>query len=204
MSRTGRPRQFDIQSALDKALPLFWEHGYESTSLAQLRESMGLSSASFYAAFGSKEGLFDAVVERYTDSYGQVTDTLADENLNPRAAVEKTLRDSVRMQTDTSHPLGCLIALGGVTYGPDAEHVGALLAARRTHDRDNIARCIKRAVDAGQMDVTTDIDSTAAVFHSFLIGISTQARDGVSAAVLDASVTSIMSFWDSMRPGSSH
>jgi TetR/AcrR family transcriptional repressor for divergent bdcA len=198
MGRTGRPREFDVQNVLDKALPLFWEQGYESTTLAQLRGAMGLSSASFYAAFDSKESLFEAVVQRYADSFGRVTDTLADDSLDPRLALEMTLRDSVRMQTDASHPLGCLIMLACNACGPDGEGSRRLLSARRAHDRDNIARCVARAVEAGQLTSDTSVDAIATMFHSFLLGISTQARDGIPAAILDASVTEIMSIWDSL------
>jgi TetR/AcrR family transcriptional regulator, copper-responsive repressor len=67
MARTGRPREFDLEEALATALQLFWEHGYESTSLAQLRSALGISSASFYNAFSSKEDLFKKVVERYAN-----------------------------------------------------------------------------------------------------------------------------------------
>ena len=56
--RAGRPREFDYERAVDTALALFWEHGYEGTSLSRLRDAMGVSSASFYSAFGSKEQLF--------------------------------------------------------------------------------------------------------------------------------------------------
>ncbi|OZC44405.1 TetR/AcrR family transcriptional regulator [Rhodococcoides fascians A21d2] len=198
MSRTGRPRQFDEDRALEAAMVLFWENGYEATSLAQLRSSMGMSSASFYGAFGSKEGLFAAVVQRYIDSYGRATAPLADESMDPRDALEKTLRGSVAMQTDATHPLGCLVGLGGIIDGPDAGKHSAL-AARRSVDRRNIAALIERAVDRGQLDPSIPIDATATLFHSFLLGLSPLARDGVTADALQASVSAMMTFWDSMH-----
>ncbi|MDJ0412675.1 TetR/AcrR family transcriptional regulator [Rhodococcoides fascians] len=199
MSRTGRPRQFDEDRALEAAMVLFWENGYEATSLAQLRSSMGVSSASFYGAFGSKDGLFDAVVQRYIDSYGRATAPLADESIDPRDALEKTLRGSVAMQTDATHPLGCLVGLGGIIAGPDGGKHSAL-AARRTVDRRNIAALVARAVDQGQLDPSISIDATATLFHGFLLGLSPLARDGVPADELQASVSAMMTFWDSMRP----
>ncbi|MFC3654132.1 TetR/AcrR family transcriptional regulator [Xanthomonas hyacinthi] len=74
MAQMGRPRNFDRSEAVERAMLLFWEHGYESTSLTRLREGIGgISAASFYAAFDSKEALFKEVVDRYVASYGQVT-----------------------------------------------------------------------------------------------------------------------------------
>ncbi len=135
MSRTGRPRQFDIDSSTEAAMLLFWENGYEATSLAQLRKCMSLSSASFYAAFGSKDGAFNAAVRRYMESYGRVTLPLADDDLEPREALEKTLRASVVMQTDSAHPLGCLIGLGGIIAGTDEKRRAALQDAENLRPR---------------------------------------------------------------------
>ena len=73
MARTGRPRGFDRDEAITQAMHLFWEHGYEGASLAVLRHAMGdISSASFYAAFGSKEALYRETLERYLDKHGGI------------------------------------------------------------------------------------------------------------------------------------
>src|ERR1700761_2872773 len=63
--RTGRPRSFCTDTALDRAMTVFWRKGYEGASLAELTEAMGINPPSLYAAFGNKEGLFRAVLERY-------------------------------------------------------------------------------------------------------------------------------------------
>ncbi|MEK8143741.1 TetR/AcrR family transcriptional regulator [Streptomyces sp. M10(2022)] len=83
MSPAGRPRTFDLEAVLEAAMLLFWEQGYEATSLTQLREATGLSSASLYGAFGSKEGLFEKAVEHYIAGPGSVTDVVADEAASP-------------------------------------------------------------------------------------------------------------------------
>lgn len=106
MATMGRPRTFDRDMAITQAMHLFWEHGYESTSLSQLKAAMGngISAPSFYAAFGSKEALFQEVVERYQSSHGRVTEALFDAHLPPREAIELTLRRSAKMQSETGHP----------------------------------------------------------------------------------------------------
>src|SRR5689334_15783229 len=63
--RTGRPRAFCTDEAIAKAMPIFWRKGYEGTSIADLTEAIGINPPSLYAAFGSKEGLFRAVLDRY-------------------------------------------------------------------------------------------------------------------------------------------
>ena len=61
----GRPKVFDRDAALDKAMKLFWQHGYEATSLADLVEATGAKAPTLYAEFTNKEGLFRAVLDRY-------------------------------------------------------------------------------------------------------------------------------------------
>lgn len=197
MPTLGRPRAFDLPKVLDAAMRLFWEHGYDATSLTQLREATGLSSASLYGAFGSKQGLFERVAERYIAGPGSVTEVVADETLRPRDAVAAMLHGSIDMQTDTSHPRGCLIALSGTVRAPgDGEaSVRRMMAARRAADRDSIRRCVVRGVEAGELAEDTDVDGFASMIHSFLLGISTQVCDDVPARDLHAAADAILASW---------
>lgn len=196
MARTGRPREFDRQDALQKALTLFWRQGYEPTSLNHLKEAMGgISPTSFYAAFGSKERLFSEVVDLYRSDQGRVTDVLRDESLPPRQAIETCLRQSARMQTDTTHPPGCLIVVAAINCGPSNGKVAQQLRDERNRNRDAIAAQIRRAVSVGDLPATTDAEALTTMFNTFLVGISTAARDGANEEELDRSVDQIMQIW---------
>ena len=202
MPRVGRPRQFDKAAAVRQAMALFWAHGYEATSLADLRAAMGgISSASFYAAFGSKESLFRAVVEEYRDTHGRVTASLHDPSLPPRRAIERALQASAAMQTDPAHPAGCLVVAATATCAAGNRHLTDLLAAERAGNRRGLRACVARAMAAGELPPETDPDALAAVFDAVLVGLSTQARDGVPAATLDAAVTRLMGLWDATADG---
>lgn len=199
MARTGRPRGFDRDEALRQAMHLFWDQGYEATSLAQLKAAMGdISAASFYAAFDSKEALFRDVLALYLASHGQVTAPLQDPALPPRAAIERTLRGSARMQTNRDHPLGCLVILSTSTCSPQNRHLQALLAAERAHNRRGFRDCVTRAVASGELLPDIDTAALATVFDTFLVGLSTQARDGVDLASLEAAVSHLMRTWDAL------
>ncbi|GAA4668103.1 TetR/AcrR family transcriptional regulator [Frondihabitans cladoniiphilus] len=193
----GRPRGFDLDDAIDRALTLFWEQGYAGTSLAQLRSTLGISSASFYAAFGSKESLFEMVLARYIRGPGSVTDVVGDPDLTGREAVSRLLHGSIAMQTDPAHPRGCLVALSATVGGDDVPAaVRGLVADRRAADRKRIRDCVERSVARGELDPTTDASALAATLHGFLLGISTQARDGVPASDLNRAADSLLTTWD--------
>jgi AcrR family transcriptional regulator len=198
MAKMGRPRTFNRDEAIQQAMHLFWQHGYESTSLTLLKAGIGggITAPSFYAAFGSKEELFKEVVERYIATHGQVSASLRDETLSPRTAVELYLRGSAKMQTERSHPRGCLLVLAASTCSPDHDQVWKLLARERAKTFAGFQACVQRAVDSRELPADTDVRGFAATFHSFLLGLSVQARDGVPASVLDTAVTEVMRAWE--------
>jgi AcrR family transcriptional regulator len=196
----GRPRTFDRDTAITQAMHLFWEHGYDSTTLSQLKSHIGggISAPSFYAAFGSKEALFKEVMARYLTTHGRVTESLFDTQLPPREAIELTLRRSARMQCESDHPKGCLVALGTLSScSAESAVISAPLANARAENRAGMAACIERAMASGELPADTQPQVLAAVFDGFLLGLTAQARDGVEYQVLDAAVTQVMGVWDS-------
>lgn len=198
MAQMGRPRSFDRDKAIHEAMQIFWEHGYESTSLAQLKAGIGggISAPSFYAAFSSKEDLFMEVVAHYLATHGRVEISLWDESLFPRQGLELALRRSARMQTERGHPKGCLMVLSAATCSPEHVQAQKLLAKARARTREGIASCIARALASGELPAGTDVRALTTAYSSFLVGLSTLARDGLTSAALDSAVTEIMNVWD--------
>jgi len=201
MAQMGRPRTFDRDVAITQALHLFWEHGYDATSLSQLKANIGggITAPSFYAAFGSKQALFNEVMERYLNTHGRVTESLFDTSLPPREAIELTLRRSAKMQCEPDHPKGCLVSLGLMSACSDeSKAISEPLAQARNLNRAGLVACIERAITAGQLPATVIPQTLAAAFDSFLLGLSTLARDGVPHDTLDGAVTQMMGLWDSL------
>lgn len=205
MPRTGRPREFDRDKALEAAMMLFWKQGYEPTSLNQLKECMGgISPASFYSAFGSKEALFREIMERYLETHGQAMVSLRDETLPPREAIELALRRSARMQTSRTHPPGCLTVLGASNCSAENRHIEALLAAERARNRRDIKACVSRAISQGELSSSTNMEMLTTAFDTFLLGIALKAKDGAKVGDLDAAITALMSLWDSQKTTTPH
>jgi AcrR family transcriptional regulator len=203
MAQMGRPRTFDRDQAIEQAMLLFWEQGYESTSLSQLKASIagGISAPSFYAAFGSKQALFYEAVQRYLGSHGQVTECLWDDTLAPRQAIELALRRSARMQCESGHPKGCMVSLG-VMCAPSVEFaaVAQPLTRSRERTRAGLEHCVARGIAGGELGADINGQVLATVFDSFLVGISTLARDGVEFERIDAAIGQVMQLWRTPSP----
>jgi len=105
------------------------------------------------------------------------------------------------MQANPAHPLGCLVALTATVGGnslPLRAHQA--VTARRSQDRQRIHGCVERAMERGELVSATDSSALTAVIHGFLIGISTQLRDGVSSKELDAATDALLMTWGAFAP----
>lgn len=195
MAPRGRPRTFDRDAALRAAMELFWRRGYEGVSIAMLTETLGITPTSLYAAFGSKDELFDEAVELY-DAPGR---TPADSALTqPRArdAIEAVLRNNAVAYTDPATPSGCMIVLSAINLGSGHEEVGRKLAERRRRDRASIQARIERGIAEGDLPAGMDAAVAASYIQTVLHGLSVQARDGDTLERAHAVIDAAMSGWD--------
>ncbi|MFJ3451057.1 TetR/AcrR family transcriptional regulator [Pseudomonas sichuanensis] len=179
----GRPREFDKQQALRKALRLFWEHGYEGTSMAALVAELGIASARIYAAFGSKQQLFEEAVALYESAEGGFADrALALPGIHQ--ALEQMLEDAIATYTRADEPKGCLVVSAASGVAPDNVAVQQWLADHRRQRGESIIARLSLAREQGQLPADTDVQALGHFYAIFLHGISVQARDGVPEAAL--------------------
>src|SRR4029453_7426577 len=123
----GRPRAFDVDEALDRALEVFWRQGYEGTALSDLTAKMGINRPSLYATFGNKEALFRKVLDRYAERpAAYIREAL--EEPTPRPVVERALSGAVEALTDPGQPKGCLLVQGALSCGEAADPIPGELA----------------------------------------------------------------------------
>ncbi len=199
MAQRGRPRTFDRDAALTSAMHLFWEHGFESTSLSLLQAAIGggIAAPSFYAAFESKEALYKEALERYMSLYGNVTRSLHDPSIAPREAVYLALHRSAKMQCEAGHPKGCMVALGVMgACSSGSEAITELLRNIRSRTRAGFRSCVERGIESGELRQSTNAPALAAAFDSFFLGISVLARDRVRYSVIENAVIDAMGIWD--------
>ena len=176
----GRPRSFREEDALDAAMRVFWEKGYEGTSLDDLTSAMRINRSSLYSTFGDKETLFRTVIDRYkAGSMSFVSEAL---NLKTtQAVVEALLRMSVKFLGDPSHPPGCLSIQGGVACGSGNEEAKQAMIDWRKAGLALLQKRLQRARAEGDLRKGVDPKDLARLVMIMMNGLGIQAVNGATA-----------------------
>jgi AcrR family transcriptional regulator len=190
----GRPLGFDPVKALDRALHVFWERGYEGASLAELTRAMGINRPSMYAAFGNKEELFRKALGRYEELVGaHLYETLREPTA--RGAVECLLRGSAEGLSRTGQPHGCILVQGALACGAESRGVQRELATRRGMQEEMLRDRLLRAKREGDLPQGADPKELAGYFTAVLHGMSVQAAGGAGREKLLGIAQRAMRAW---------
>jgi AcrR family transcriptional regulator len=179
----GRPRAFDCDIALDQAMEVFWRHGYEGATIAQLTDAMGINPPSLYAAFGSKEGLLKAALDRYTARRAEWMDEVLSAP-TAREVAERMLTGVADKQTDPANPPGCLLVQGGIACGSGSASVPFELATRRAQTEDQLRDRFARARDEGDLKPSADPAALARYLSAVTVGMGVMASSGADRGAL--------------------
>jgi AcrR family transcriptional regulator len=190
----GRPRGFDADEALERALLVFWAQGYEGASLANLTAAMGISTTSMYATFGNKEQLFRKALERYTEGPNAYVARALDE---PTALGVATalVAGTIRTTTRPAHPRGCLGVQGALATSDAGRGVRDLLVAWRDNGYCRVQERFQRAVDDGDLPPETDPALLARYVTTLTAGIAVQAAGGVGRDELQEMADAALRCW---------
>jgi AcrR family transcriptional regulator len=194
----GRPREFDRGQALEKAMRLFWSRGYDAISMADLRADLGITQASLYAAFGSKERLFHEAVELYRQTAGFSSTAALATVGSAREAIRAMLQAAVDAFSAPDAPGGCLLILGATNCPVESKTVQDHLLSIRRQISQSILDRLKLGQRDGDVQTTAPVVALTAYFSTVLHGLALQSRDGASRRTLTQVVEIAMANWQQM------
>jgi AcrR family transcriptional regulator len=190
----ARPRSFDLDDAVDRALHLFWSKGYEGTTLGDLTDALGINRPSLYAAFGSKEDLFRRALERYAEGPGAGI-TAALEAETAREVAHRVMRFHADAAGLPDVPRGCLLVNGALACGPETEAIRAALTERRHAVEASLATRFERAKKEGDLPPDAKPSELARYVYTVCNGLSVQAVGGATRDQLRRVVQMAMRAW---------
>ncbi|ACY17686.1 TetR/AcrR family transcriptional regulator [Haliangium ochraceum] len=174
-----RPKTFDEDEVLERALEVFWRHGYEGASLPELTKAMGINRPSMYATFGNKEQLFHKAVARYTEKAG-VHREAALAQPTARAVVQTLLASTVEHLSRRDTPRGCLTVQGALTCGKGTNEVSAVLIEHRHKADEKLRKRFARAKREGDLPADADPGDLARFVSTVIWGLAVRSTNGAS------------------------
>lgn len=189
----GRPREFDIDRALEQAMELFWRQGYEGTSLTDLTRELGLTRPSLYAAFESKEGLFLKALDLYEVRAGYRQAALKAPTAG--AYARALLEGAADLHGNKRNPPGCLGVQGALACAPQSDSIRKELIRRRKIGESIILERLKRAKAEGDLPPDTDPADLARYLSIVIYGITIQAAGGATRKELRSAAELALRSW---------
>jgi AcrR family transcriptional regulator len=175
----GRPRAFNRDEALDRAMHVFWRKGFEGASLSDLTGVMGIQAPSLYASFGNKRALFQQALARYLAGpvafvHGALEEPTA------YAVAERILRETAAFLTERRSRRGCMMIQAALTGGKEAQPVRRKLIALRVKEQDALRRRFERAKSEGDLPKNTNAADLARFITAVFQGMTVQSINGAS------------------------
>lgn len=198
MSERGRPRAFDRAQALEKAMLLFWEKGFQGAAMSELTAAMGINSPSLYAAFGSKEALYREATALYEDGDGAALLEAFAAAPTAHAAIETYLMRSARLFTRPGKPAGCMVVLSVVHGAGTSPETGRELREARAEMQGALEARLREAIARGELPASCDPAAIASFYVTVQQGMSIRARDGATRAELETVAQAAMAAWSGL------
>jgi TetR/AcrR family transcriptional repressor of nem operon len=192
----ARTREFDERQALVKAMLVFWENGYEGTSIQDLEAAMGLNRTSIYNAFGNKRAVFEQVMACYKESVMSALFERMDSAPNIKEGVRRLLNGALDIHFDTDNPGGCLVVLSVLeSHQHDARTQDSM--AQTIHDlKDMLQARLTKARRSGELSRELDTGSTANTIATTMVGMMVMGKANFTRSALKKTVKQVVSLLD--------
>ncbi len=180
----GRLREFDDRKAVDAAADCFWSRGYEATSVRDLTESMGISGASLYNAYGDKRALFATALARYAERSMRERIQRLESGNKPKQAIRAFIEEIVERSVKDRDRKGCLLINSALDVAPHDAWIGRVVAGYLDEIRGFFRRNLLAAQAAGQVPAGLDAEDVSGHLLGIVAGIRVLARTSADPALL--------------------
>ncbi|MDQ0494701.1 TetR/AcrR family transcriptional regulator [Paenibacillus brasilensis] len=191
-----RPREFDEEQALDAAMQIFWEKGFEATSLSDLTSKMGIQRPSIYAAFGDKKQLFEAALRKYTQSHAARVRTKLQSRSSVKEAFYLFFTGVVAEEYEGDSNRGCFCVNTMVELAPHDEKFEVLTREHQMYLSAVFQEAIERGIRSGELEATLDARALAHTMVSLLIGITVMMKSRPARSFVDQAVATLLLLLD--------
>ncbi len=191
----GRPRSFDEDEVLERAMNLFWLRGYEGLGLSELLEHMQISRQSLYDTFGSKRELFVRAIEHYRVTQLAQALALLDREGSRIENVKAVVRFFEQLATD-QRCRGCLVANALVEMGPHDQEIAALLRNTLELLQKALHRALREAQVQGELSPAKDPLELSRALMNALIGLSVTGKVRMGRATIRGIYSGTLSMLD--------
>ena len=188
----ARPREFDIEEVLAKALDVFWAHGYDATSMNDLMGATGLTKGSLYKGYSDKKSLFMRALDSYLIRANETLNETAATSESGRSALENIFSSVVRMSTCGGMRRGCFSVNSAIELAPHDADVRNRLRRNTLQKEKTIATIIRRGIADGSLRNTLDPEITASYITTLMNGLQVRGKLGMSKQQANETVAMAM------------
>ncbi|AHC19441.1 MULTISPECIES: TetR/AcrR family transcriptional regulator [Paenibacillus] len=191
-----RPREFDEDQALNAAMQIFWEKGFEATSLSDLTSKMGIQRPSIYAAFGDKKQLFEAALRKYTQSHAAYVRSRLQSNSSVKEAFYNFFGGIVAEEYEDGPNRGCFCINTMVELAPHDERFEILTREHQMYLSAVFQETLERGIRSGELEASMDARALAHTMVSLLIGITVMMKSRPARSFVDQAVATLLILLD--------
>jgi TetR/AcrR family transcriptional repressor of nem operon len=189
----ARTKQFDERQALVSAMLVFWEKGYEGTSIQDLEHATGLNRTSIYNAFGNKRAIFDRVMDCYKESVMSALFAELDAAPNIKEGIRRMLNGALDIHFDKDNPGGCLVVLSILESGQHDEQSQASMRQTLQDLKSALQARLSKAKKSGELSRDLDAGSTATTIATTMVGMMVMGKANISRTALRKTVNQVVS-----------
>jgi len=192
----SRARQFDERQVLIAAMLVFWEKGYDGTSIQDLEQAMGLNRTSIYNAFGNKRELFERVVSCYKESVMGALFEALDSAPDIRTGIRRMLEQALEIHFSDEYPGGCLVVLSVLESGQHDEQSHAILANTIRELKQALQSRLAAARKKGELPPGLDAGSMSTTIATTMAGMMVLGQADFSRNALKKTINQVLQLLD--------